>query len=203
MKFNRKMTYTGLSFVLLLFIACSEVNEPVSDSRQSDLASSYDVADAQFEFMDKGGVPLSDCQGLFTIGWREFFGQAHQESETGGNAMAVGFSEPITQRPRPFTGGVDMGSVYINYASQQLEMRKMQRPQGGVIYTLFPERMTGTSPLSFIPGISYQFDVTGSEFFPAIQISLTSPAGTAGNHRTFGRADTLPHSGFSADLGGW
>jgi hypothetical protein len=126
--------------------------------------------------MEQSGHPLQDCKALFSLGWREFFVPMLSTTETAGHAFAIAFDEPVSQRPRPFVGGIDIGSVFINYQTTQLEMQKLVGPQGGVVYSLGHRPRPGISNvLEFVPNTDYQFEVTGSANFDPLQISLTSP----------------------------
>ena len=69
-----------------------------------------------------------------------------------------------------------MGSVYINYQTNQLEMRKLVGPQGGVVYSLGHRPGPGmVNTLEYIPNTTYEFEATGSTNFDPIQIDVTSP----------------------------
>ena len=75
--------------------------------------------------------------------------------------------------------GLDMGDITINYSGNQVEMYKHVHDKRGVAYSLF-ERPFGHSNsenmLEFMPNTDYQFEVTGSENFAPITITLTSPS---------------------------
>jgi hypothetical protein len=173
-----KVVFTVLSIFLIFWLGCSVGNEPDNQSRYSEADNSLAIAEGQMDLMDAGGHPVRDCKAIFSLGWKEIFVPRLSTSETAGHAFAVAFDELLALPPRPFTGGIDMGSVFINYQTNRLELRKMTVPGGGVIYSMGHRPHPGVSgELEFIPGISYQFEVTGSTGFDPLQIDLMSPPG--------------------------
>jgi hypothetical protein len=129
--------------------------------------------------MKDGGMPLDSAAGVFSIGWNEIFRPFMDSSRIKGMAFAVAFGERGTDLQHFRKFGLDMGDITINYSGNQVEMYKHIHPMRGVAYSLF-ERPFGHSNsenmLQFIPNTDYQFEVTGSENFAPITITLTSPA---------------------------
>ena len=161
--------------VFLLLWGCSEVSQPESDS-QLYATQGFSMLDDQIEFMERGGLPLAESKAIFSIGWRELMDPAGGTAEIAGHASAVAFEEPIEHRPHPFAGGIDMGTVYLNYDSNQLELNKLVGPEGGVVYMLSHRLMGSSNPiLEFIPNTQYEFEVSGSSVFNPVQLGITSP----------------------------
>jgi hypothetical protein len=129
--------------------------------------------------MKSGGMPLDSAAAVFSIGWNEIFRPFMDSSRIKGMAFAVAFGERPTDLPHFRKFGLDMGNVFINYSGNQIEMYKHNHPRRGIAYSLF-ERPFGhcesENLLEFIPNTEYQFEVTGSEVFAPITITLTSPA---------------------------
>jgi hypothetical protein len=162
--------------VFLLLWGCSEVSQPEADSQYLLATQGFSIFDEQVEFMERGGLPLNESKAIFSVGWRELMDTAGTTTEILGHATAIAFEQPLEQRPHPPRGGIDMGSVFINYASNQLELNKWTGREGGVIYML-SHRMWGTSnpALNFVPNTLYEFEVTGSSVFDPVQLGITSP----------------------------
>lgn len=195
--------------VFLLFWGCSEVSQPEADSQYLFASQSISMLDEQIEFMERGGLPLTESKAIFSIGWRELMDPTGGTSEIAGHASAVAFEEPVEQRPRPFGGGIDMGSVFINYGSNQIEMNKWIGREGGIVYML-SHRMRGSaiSTLGFVPNTLYEFEVTGSSGFDPVQLGITSPPAlleinshSAGQTISVSEDLTLTWSGGKANTG--
>lgn len=124
-------------------------------------------------------MPIDSAAGVFSIGWNEIFRPFMDSSEMKGMAFAVAFGERPTDLPHFRKFGLDMGEISVNYSGNQVEMYKHIHPRRGVAYSLF-ERPFGNCEsenlLEFIPNTQYQFEVTGSENFAPITITLTSPS---------------------------
>jgi hypothetical protein len=162
----------------LLLWGCSEVSQPEADSQYLFANQSFSMLDDQIEFMERGGIPFVESKAVFSIGWRELMDPSGGTSEIAGHAFATAFEKPVEQRPRPFRGGIDMGSVFINYSSNQIEMNKWTGQEGGVVYML-SHRMRGmtNSTLGFLPNTLYEFEVAGSSGFDPVQLGIISPPG--------------------------
>jgi len=126
--------------------------------------------------MKDGGMRLDSAAGVFSIGWNEMFRPFMDSAEVKGMAFAVAFGERNTDLPHFKKFGLDMGEVFINYTGNHIEMHKRFHERRGTAYSLF-KRPFGHSEnlLEYIPNTEYQFEVTGSEFFAPITITLTSP----------------------------
>ncbi len=193
----------------LLLWGCSDVSQPEADSQYLYASQGFSMLDDQIEFMERGGLPLSESKAIFSIGWRELMDPSGGTSEIAGHASAVAFEEPVEQRPHPFGGGIDMGSVFINYGSNQLEMNKWTGREGGVVYMLSHRLRGSTNPtLGFVPNTLYEFEVSGSSVFNPVQLGITSPPAlleisshTAGQTISVSEDLTLSWSGGKANTG--
>ena len=160
---------------LLLFSCKSEVNSPEGNSTDQ---LSYETVDNDLALLKGGGMPLDSAAGVFSIGWNEIFRPMDDSSRIRGMAFAVAFGEKDTDLMHFRKFGLDMGDVLINYAGNHIQLHKKFHEVRGVAYDLFERPFGGCNPenlLQFIPNTEYQFEVTGSEVFAPITITLTSP----------------------------
>jgi len=166
--------FLSITVVLAALVGCSDqsANEP-------DAANAADVAGgvalSELTLMKAAGIGLDGSKGVFSVAWREMFNPNSPENEiTIGRAMAVVF-DPTQQTRR---GGIDIGTVSLNYGSNHLELQKRVEPNGGVLYTSFapPRDNTTNTNIEFSSSGSYEFEVTGSTNFSAMSASLTAPA---------------------------
>lgn len=178
MKCKFGLIISGLVFMLFAFGCQSELNSPERNDFLSDQMS-FETVDSDLALMKDGGMPLDSAAGVFSIGWNEIFRPFENNTEIKGMAFAVAFGERGTDLLHLRKYGLDMGSVYINYTGNQIEMYKRYHEFRGTAYSLF-ERPFGhcnsENLLEFIPSTEYQFEVTGSEAFAPITITLTSPS---------------------------
>ncbi len=161
------------SAFVFVFTACNEVNGPQRDSFLADKNNSFETIDSDLFLLKEGGMDIDAAAGIFSIGWNEIFRPFDDESHIMGMAFAVAFGEPNDR----LKFGLNMGSVFINYGDHQTELHKRTNDRRGTMYSLF-KRPFGDSDqlLEFIPNTEYQFEVTGSDQFTPITISLTSPS---------------------------
>ena len=173
-----KLVFAGLLATIFLFGCKSEVNSPDRNDFLSDQLS-FETVDSDLALMKDGGMLLDSAAGVFSIGWNEIFRPFMDSSRIKGMAFAVAFGERRTDLLHFRKFGLDMGNIFINYSGNQVEMYKHIHPMRGVAYSLF-ERPFGKceseNMLEFMSNTEYQFEVTGSENFAPITITLTSPA---------------------------
>jgi len=174
MKIKSILILTGIISILFLPACQSELNSP--DQNNLNDQSSFETVNSDLALMKDGGMPLDEAAGVFSIGWNEMFRPFEDSNAVKGMAFAVAFGERETDLSHFRRFGLDMGTVFINYSGNQIEMQKRFHDRRGVVYSLF-KRPFGHSEnlLEFIPNIEYQFEVTGSDVFAPIIISLTSP----------------------------
>jgi len=175
MKITSTLFFAGI-LTSLLFIGCqSEPNSPDQNNFLNDQVS-FETVDTDLALMKDGGMRLDSTAGVFSIGWNEMFRPFMDSAEVKGMAFAIAFGERSTDLPHFKKFGLDMGEVFINYTGNHIEMHKRFHERRGTAYSLF-KRPFGHSEnlLEYIPNTEYQFEVTGSEFFAPITITLTSP----------------------------
>ena len=165
--------------LFLFFLGCqSDPNSPDQNNSITDQPL-YQTVDGDLALMKAGGMPLDSAAGVFSIGWNEIFRPFMDTSNIKGMAFAVAFGERPADLPHFRKFGLDMGDVFINYSGNQIQMYKNVHRRMGVAYSLF-ERPFGhcntENLLEFIPNTEYQFEVTGSEYFAPVTITVTSPA---------------------------
>jgi hypothetical protein len=170
--------FTIFSFFLFLLGCQSEVNSPEQNSLANDQLT-YQAVDNDLALMKDGGMPLDSAAAVFSIGWNEIFRPFMDSSKIKGMAFAVAFGDSETDFTHLKKIGLDMGDISINYSGNQVEMYKHIHPKRGIAYSLF-ERPFGhcesENMLEFIPNTEYKFEVSGSEAFAPITITLTSPS---------------------------
>ena len=177
MKNKLVLFFVALLVSIFLFGCKSEVNSPSGNESSTDQLS-YQTVDNDLALLKDGGMPLDSAAGVFSIGWNEIFRPIEDSSEVRGMAFAVAFGERGTDLTHFRKFGLDMGDVFINYSGNHVEMHKKFHPMRGIAYDLFERPFGGCNRenlLQFIPNTEYQFEVTGSEAFAPILITLTSP----------------------------
>ena len=178
MKNKIGIIFLVLNFFLFFWGCQSDPNSPDQNDSLTDQAL-YKTVDGDLALMNAGGMPLDSSAGVFSIGWNEIFRPFMDTSNIKGMAFAVAFGERPADLPHFRKFGLDMGDVFINYSGNQIQMYKNVHRRMGVAYSLF-ERPFGhcntENLLEFIPNTEYQFEVTGSEYFAPITITVTSPA---------------------------
>ena len=178
MKKSIWIIFTSLSFFLFFWGCQSDPNSPEQNNSLTDQPL-YQTVDGDLALMKAGGMPLDSAAGVFSIGWDEIFRPFMDTSNIKGMAFAVAFGERHADLPHFRRFGLDMGDVFINYSGSQIQMYKNIHPRMGVAYSLFERPFGHCDPenlLEFIPNTEYQFEVTGSDYFAPVTITVTSPA---------------------------
>ena len=157
----------------VLFFGCSKNTVAPSSQPTDDQLTKSAVVESDMGVLNNEGIPMRDCNGVFALGWNELFGPIRWNDEINGHAMALVFGDSL--HPRPFIrDGIDVGTIYINYNSEQIQLEKRVGPDGGVFYSLYP-RFFDDGRLDFVPGANYEFEITGSSNFTALNFTLTAP----------------------------
>jgi hypothetical protein len=168
-----------LFFVLVLglFFGCSQDNQLVN-SLSDRTTIAYDAIENELSMMSDNGLNVGASKGIFSLEWGKLKGPMNQQDALVGRAMAIGFNSGQPQGPPHSRRGIDMGSVYLNYANSHLALQKRTGPHGGVSYASFSGPRDGGSNtnIEFVAGGSYEFEVTGSDGFSAIRTTLTAPS---------------------------
>jgi hypothetical protein len=160
-------------FISLVIAGCSNVNEPDNSQQTIDELSKSSVVESDMGTLDKEGLHIRDADGVFALGWNELFGPIRWNDEINGHAMALVFGDTVHQRPF-IRDGIDVGTIYINYNSEQIQLEKRTGPDGGVFYSLYP-RFFDDGHLDFVSGADYEFEITGSDDFSPLNFTLTAP----------------------------
>ena len=177
MKNKLVLFFVALITSLFLFGCKSEVNSPAGNELSTDQLS-FETVDNDLALLKDGGMPLDSAAGVFSIGWNELFRPMEDSSAVRGMAFAVAFGEKGTDLIHFRKFGLNMGDVFINYSGNHVQMHKKFHRMRGVAYDLFERPFGGCNRenlLQFIPNTEYQFEVTGSEAFAPVTITLTSP----------------------------
>lgn len=156
----------------IFFTGCSNVNGP-NNQQGTDELSKSSVVEEDMGVLDAEGIHMRDCDGVFALGWNELFGPIRWNDEVNGHAMAVVFGDTLRRHPY-IRSGIDVGTIYINYNNDQIQLEKRIGPDGGVFYSLYP-RFFDDGHLDFISGADYQFEITGSGDFGPLNFTLTAP----------------------------
>ena len=154
-----------------LFVACDNVNNP--DDKFADFleTSSFQTIESDLALLKGGGIPIDESDGVFSIGWNEVFRPIDDELHIRGMAFAVAFGEVNDF----YKFGLNMGSVIINYNDHNLELHKKTNDRRGTMYSLFKKPFGHSDQLlEYIPGIEYEFQVTGSDAITAFSFSMIS-----------------------------
>ena len=174
----RNFVVVAVVLSLVSFLGCNEqVNEPDGFQLADLELYKFETVENDLSLLKAGGMHFIEGDGVFSIGWNEVFRKFDDNSRIKGMAFAVVFGEQSTSSSR-FPGYVlDVGTVTINYANGEINMHKMQHDARGTAYSLFHRPFGGSENLlEYIPGIEYQFVVSGSDSFSPLNVSLTSPA---------------------------
>ncbi|GAB4293674.1 MAG: hypothetical protein Kow0098_14710 [Ignavibacteriaceae bacterium] len=123
------------------------------------------------------GIPVDEYQGVFSVGWHQFFRPYLNEEDLVGNSFAAVFDSGYTSRPPFLPQGIDVGNVIINYSTNSVTLNKIFTPEGGVFYSMLAwAPLPIGQNLEFIPETEYEFEVTGSTEFDSLRFSVISPA---------------------------
>lgn len=170
----------SLLLCLAVFAGCSEnsngtevVTNTAANTSSSDNSSA--IVDNAISIMKIDGFDSVSGKGVLSLGWRQLFDPRAQTTALEGRALAVGFDEGSSSTHK----GIDMGSVYLNYSTNHLELQKHSGPQGGVAYGSFSGPRDNNSintNIQFASNGSYEFEVNGSAKFSAIKTTITAPA---------------------------
>ncbi|RQW06630.1 MAG: hypothetical protein EH225_02965 [Calditrichaeota bacterium] len=169
----------GIIILILFFLmaGCSGEEDQAVNSLDTASETYFTDIETQMEYFENGGIAFQNINGIFTIGWRNFFRTNVLFGEPAGHAFAVASDRIQNNPPRPLHGGLDMGEIDIVFDNNRVEMIKRDHPLGGTVYMAGPHPGNPpVNPLVFIPNIDYMFEITGSQYFPASDIILHSPA---------------------------
>ena len=160
------------SFLVVAIVGCkSEINSP--DRANADAAEllKFETVESDLALLKGGGMPLPEGDAVFSIGWNEMFRPFDDDSSIKGMAFAVAFGDRITESPDFPRFGIDMGTINIEYAGNQIEMHKIFHQRRGTAYSLFRRPFGGSEVLlEYLPSTEYTFNISGSERFARRQL---------------------------------
>ena len=177
----RPNKYSTLLFTAMLALAmitgCSEKSQPVSGTTDDAALSSAATSVITQIANNYPGIDLTNTKGIVSLNWRKMLRPETQTADTRGDAMVVGFDSVIQSgtRPRP---GKDIGTVSLAYGSSSLQLEKIRERGRGVSYSTHGQdpRIDSGTNVSFVANGQYQFDVSGSTAFTAMNVSITAPS---------------------------
>lgn len=175
-------------FMVLAIAGCkSDVNSPEGPNAEALELFKFETVESDLALLKGGGMPLPEGDAVFSIGWNEIFRPFDDDSHIKGMAFAVAFGDTNTESTNFPRLGLDMGTINIGYAGNQIQMHKMFHHRRGTAYSLFNRPFGGSDVLlEYVPSTEYTFDISGSENFTATTITLLSPASliniTSHNH---------------------
>lgn len=177
------MNQQGLKYVIFLFliltiVGCkSDLNSPEGPHADVIELYKFETVESDIALLKGGGMPLSEGDAVFSIGWNEMFRPFNDDSEIKGMAFAVAFGDENTESTNFPRFGLDMGIINIGYPGNQIQMHKIFHQRRGTAYSLFNRPFGGSDILlEYQPSTEYTFEISGSENFSATTITLLSPA---------------------------
>lgn len=175
-------------FLVLAIAGCkSDVNSPEGPNAEALELFKFETVESELALLKGGGMPLPEGDAVFSIGWNEIFRPIDDDSHIKGMAFAVAFGDTNTECTNFPRLGLDMGTINIGYAGNQIQMHKMFHHRRGTAYSLFNRPFGGSDVLlEYVPSTEYTFNISGAEKFSATTITLLSPASliniTSHNH---------------------
>jgi len=175
-----KSTWQNLAagtLIPLVLIGCAENTGPRSPQVDATLSSTVSTVSQDRAQLAVAGVTSSATKGVFSIGWKKFVGPNITEGTTIGEAYAV--VQPESSDTKIRRGGIDIGTVTLNYDGGSTELTKRTTPDGRVLYETFSkgrhEHSATPVNIPFVPGGVYTFAVSGSAAFTGGLFQVTAP----------------------------
>jgi hypothetical protein len=172
------MTVKYVASVLLLVgsllgVGCSDGTQPIAavENVQSDNTTAIQN---ELSVVMWGSNGLDTAKGIFSIDWQQVLDPQSKSVSLAGNALAVAF-DGTQQHNKLGHGGIDIGSVYLNYNGTHQALQKHTMPDGGVAYGTGMPRDNRTN-VGFVSDATYEFEVSGSTAFSPMHSSLIAPA---------------------------
>ena len=170
---NKIIQVSLIIFIALGSFACSDGINSGSEQADLDFMEPMTAALISEEGQDIRG------KGVFILSWRNFHPRFMQEATVRGTATAFGFEEETSLLPPHDHATTDMGTVRVESpASETVELRKTNSPLSG--QKVYSSRVIGPfnggSDLSFVSNGDFLFDVSGSQFFPSLELSISAPS---------------------------
>ena len=167
----------GLFLVFIAFGCKSEVNSPENFNTDAMELYKFETVESDLALLKDYGMPVIDGAGVFSIGWNEIFRPFDDDPQIKGMAFAVSFSDTNTDWLFFPKRSLNMGTINIEYSGNQIQMHKMFHRKRGVAYSLFNRPFGGSDVLlQYLPSTDYTFNISGSDDFSPVLVTLTSPA---------------------------
>lgn len=170
------------SLALGVFGCSGDVAEPTNAEAQTFSSNVADDSGAfamgrRAEELTAFGISLDGVDGVFDIGWREFFNRRENSVEIAGGAHAVGFAAPFVVGAGT-NKTVDMGAVKLIAPDGEHEMIKHTGRGDQIRYSTMQRPARGETPtrVPFSGGATYTFDAGGSDDFAAVSLDVVAPA---------------------------
>ncbi|MCF8262616.1 MAG: hypothetical protein K9J12_17700 [Melioribacteraceae bacterium] len=176
-----KKIFLFSTLVAFIGTACSDLSGP-DQGNFSDAAlnsESFDAAQEDLELLKASGVNFDSSSGVFSIDWKEVKKPFTEEIELHSRVHAIAFDEVLDEKPKRGYGGLDMGTISLEYSGVQTELEKREGRNGGFMYSIFPSKPweeTENVTIDYLDGVTYSFNISGSDVFPATTVELTTPS---------------------------
>ncbi|MCB9058283.1 MAG: hypothetical protein H6627_06935 [Calditrichae bacterium] len=182
----RKIVHLVLLPILLFVISC----ENSSSSQENISSDSYNMAliealDDEIMLVQQDKANLVEGDVLFSLSWGNLKGRPgmFDGDIESGHAMAIAFSDSFSVKPYFHQGGLNMGDVILLGPEGAITLKTLNGKNGGYVYLTAPGKPgKGHSgifePVSvpFSADYDYVFNVSGSDDFTAMDITLKSPS---------------------------
>lgn len=133
------------SLALLGFsVGCENaITDSLDEDSQDQLISElYETAvDDELSKVSDNGANLEGVDAVFSLGWHPFYNPREEELQIRSDAFAVALNSD-TSLDRRHRAGKDMGTVTLQFSEGELELNKIELPNGGVVYNI-GKRMHG------------------------------------------------------------
>ncbi len=136
MNIKSALVFSVIILTLIILPGCQDASSPNENGVATDQLT-YETVNSDMGLMKNGGMEFDSAAGVFSIGWNEMFRPFEDGGDVRGMAFAVGFGDGETDLTHFRRSGLDMGSVFINYSGNQIELHKRYHRVRGTAYTLF------------------------------------------------------------------
>lgn len=117
--------------------------------------------------------------GIFSMNWSSLNPRFSNENDELGMALAIGFDKEVLLKPPYDTPTVEMGSVSIESARGESIKLTKQKSRFSGEHIIYSHRSFGPftkqASLSYDAGSQYSISTSGSDVFPALHLTTTTP----------------------------
>jgi hypothetical protein len=162
---------------LMLFAGCDNSGQDSGSMAIPDESAA--IVDDNLAVAKAGSSAVDSANGVFEIGWHQFFGPLNQTPALRGGASAVVFDGTQGSVAPHFTrAGKDVGEIAINYSGNHTVLNKKTNPRGGTFYSTLARMFQQQNPsnIEFVPNTLYEFEVSGTASFAPLKASFTTPS---------------------------